>query len=378
MISVIFFVSNVSLKAAEEVGEKQLVLYDVDIYDADSLEKRNCSLIGTNEYKAPNSLDDIGRISVKQILSINNIGISLYPVFEDKDMALENIRIACPNIISELSKSYDLPKFSEENCVDYRNKMREHLDNPQKPDWYDKNNCEFAKLDMFFDIYENDDKNAKIIKMVKSVDSISLLMKNLEFRLALSWKDGDKFCEKLIEMEGKTIKDFDVHIDSRFYSTDYAVDYAKKYAKTPNPSYKYISNADCTNFTSQIMCYAGKTVNATWGAVNVSGVWKYTSAWANANAFARYWGVDYTYFAHNPFANKLQKGDYITEDKLNDGDWDHMAFVVSIGSMTSSGYRDYQVAQHTDNYLAWASSSTCGWDTLENKYPYTVFGIVRV
>ncbi|MGN0241720.1 MAG: hypothetical protein ACI4CS_08555 [Candidatus Weimeria sp.] len=54
-----------------------------------------------------------------------------------------------------------------------------------------------------------------------------------------------------------------------------------------------------------------------------------------------------------------------------------MGFVVSTGGYTSSGYKDYRVAQHTNDYLAWASGSTCGWDALPKKYPNVVYGVVK-
>ena len=89
-------------------------------------------------------------------------------------------------------------------------------------------------------------------------------------------------------------------------------------------------------------------------------------------------GVDYKYSSHASFANKLKKGDYISIDYTNDGNWDHMGFVTAVGSKTSSGYKNYQVAQHSGDYLAWANSSKCGWAKTKNNYSKAKFGIVRI
>jgi hypothetical protein len=39
---------------------------------------------------------------------------------------------------------------------------------------------------------------------------------------------------------------------------------------------------------------------------------------------------------------------------------------ISAGTYNGSTYYDYKVAQHTNNYHAWTSSSTNGWETLTN------------
>lgn len=56
-----------------------------------------------------------------------------------------------------------------------------------------------------------------------------------------------------------------------------------------------------------------------------------------------------------------------------------MAFVTDKKTTQSTyngkKYYDYKVAQHTSNYHAWTSSSTNGWENLEdNGYTY---GIIR-
>lgn len=74
------------------------------------------------------------------------------------------------------------------------------------------------------------------------------------------------------------------------------------------------------------------------------------------------------------FAAKVVAGDFIALDSDNDGDWDHMGFVCETGKyVTTEGvtYRDFLVAQHTNNYCDWVSSSVNHWET------YVHYAIVR-
>ena len=52
----------------------------------------------------------------------------------------------------------------------------------------------------------------------------------------------------------------------------------------------------------------------------------------------------------------------VQEEKTNDGNWDHIGFVVDKKRTKTNGYYDYKVAQHTSDYLAWTSSSTNNWE----------------
>ena len=49
----------------------------------------------------------------------------------------------------------------------------------------------------------------------------------------------------------------------------------------------------------------------------------------------------------------------------DDGDWNHVGFVVQVDDYLTNGYYDYFVAQHSGNYLAWTSSDTNGWENDE-------------
>ena len=105
----------------------------------------------------------------------------------------------------------------------------------------------------------------------------------------------------------------------------------------------------------------------------------YSTTWCNANAFVNEWGnTDVLYIDNKTFSERLKKGHFISYDKQRDGDWDHVGFVVDVKKYDKKlGYSDYKVAQHTNNYCAWASSSKNGWDELSKnkKVYYRVFSI---
>ena len=54
---------------------------------------------------------------------------------------------------------------------------------------------------------------------------------------------------------------------------------------------------------------------------------------------------------HKKFSTNINKGTIIAEDWGNDGHWDHIGFVTAVDNHIGNyGYRDYKVAQHTNNY----------------------------
>lgn len=72
------------------------------------------------------------------------------------------------------------------------------------------------------------------------------------------------------------------------------------------------------------------------------------------------------------FSKVIKPGDFIATDSDDDGDWNHVGFVTAKSSRMIDGAYDYQVAQHTNNYIARTSSSTNNWDRL-NGHLYGVF-----
>ena len=86
-------------------------------------------------------------------------------------------------------------------------------------------------------------------------------------------------------------------------------------------------------------------------------------------------GVGFTTHDNFDFSVNIQRGDFVSLDVDNDGDWDHMGFVTNVDFMYEDGYHyqenetrkylDYKIAQHSDNYNAWASEEVNHWDEQE-------------
>ena len=77
------------------------------------------------------------------------------------------------------------------------------------------------------------------------------------------------------------------------------------------------------------------------------------------------------------FSTNIVPGDIIALDNESDGSWDHLGFVDQTGTYNDYNgkyYKDFKVAQHTYDYCAWASTSTNGWDEMEDQG--ATYGIV--
>lgn len=153
-----------------------------------------------------------------------------------------------------------------------------------------------------------------------------------------------------------------------------AYGYATSYATKPNTSsYQYFSKGDCANFASQIMENAGVRQTSKWWHRRVGNLHVHSNAWMRADDFARNAQVNYVTSSNSAFSIHMNPYDFIAADYAHDGSWDHIGFVVNKRKI-ASGY-DYNVAQHTSNYIAWASSSINGWDKIGAAGGY--YGIIR-
>lgn len=250
---------------------------------------------------------------------------------------------------------------------------------------------EYRDLVSFFDIYENKDKNDRIISFVNENNLSISLPASL---LSVSNINNDIIYNELYDMlpytsslvqskNNEILCNYNVNNNSgimpfaivKSFDTTKGIAYAEKHATNRNtPTYYSFSNGDCANFTSQILENGGvkqtvyDNVSQGWWhkTSKVLGITKHThsQAWSMADTFARYMGVSNKTTNHKTFASNLRAGDFITLDFKTDGDWDHMGFVTKRDSSAGSyGYVDYKVAQHTSDYHAWTSSSTNGWET---------------
>ena len=163
-----------------------------------------------------------------------------------------------------------------------------------------------------------------------------------------------------------------------------AVRYAEKYAWTPNADeygvakQKFIVDADCTNFVSQILHASGVSQvvygnenYGWWHRKNWLNIHSYSISWINADVFARYMGVGYTTTNHQSFARNIIVGDFIAFDRESNGTWDHMGFVTYRDNAerwyNGKYYQNYIVAQHSSNYNMWVSEEQNHWENIGDK-----------
>lgn len=304
-------------------------------------------------------------LSVKEKLVVGEVSVPLYVTFDSQEEALQDI--SSNLVIGTIMEMYGYSPISDDNWKLYYDAMYELMDSPLRPEWYNEGNTEFRQLRQFFDIYENKEKN-DVIKSTILTSAISGgITPNIDVMSLLPYESYNTLnaVNTGISVASVVVNGFNV---------DNGVAYAKKYAETANKSVYGTKSKDCTNFVSQILENGGiaqvkysdeaKGWWHTTSSVHGSTFHKYSISWVNADTFSRYMGVHYTSTSLYNFSKNLQRGDFIAADFDNDGDWDHMGFVVDRDSTTTNGYYDFKVAQHTDNYLAWATSDKNNWDQI--------------
>lgn len=334
-------------------------------------------------FDVPENLDSIGKASVKQQLVMNNDNFELLPTFDSPDKALQNVKGQASNALGLLEGTFDLDELSDSNWKDYQEALEAMLDREDCPEWYSEENDELWILRTFFDIYENDEDNAEILKCASCLaEAKKLHVKDEELRLSQDLAD-------LLPDQGVLQRDNEKEAPhnevayaakaSGTYNATKAIAYAKKHATSINNHvYAYFKNGDCTNFASQILEQAG--VKQVSNTSVYKGWWHkrkilprsivshtHSRSWTVADTFCRYMGVGYKTKNHAAFSQKIKAGDFIAADWSSDGKYDHVGFVAGKGRKTAQGYYDYLVAQHTSNYLRWASSSSNGWDNTTKK-----------
>ena len=353
---------------------------------------------------------NVGGASVKQAVKINGAINYLYPTFDDIDIALENLEKAIPTYYGFIKETVDL---KEMYGMDYNSLLstkilpeNEAIAALDEAIRLSSISCKGTPLTAeqisleeerelfkaFYDIYENELKNNAIITLLKSKNI------NTQEELASLLPYNNPFVEEYFSATNATRS-------AQYFNRKLGRQYAIDHATSPNSDEYgiahtwYFTQADCTNFASQILVAGGIDMHDSypdetegWWHRKVqewhgnSYVWEhcYSAAWVGADRFVRFMGTsgnEYTSFT--TFAKKLISGDHIALDKQNDGDWDHMGFVCDIGtygaySYTVDGeqyalyYRDFTVAQHTSDYFAWTSSDTNGWEVNNGSAKYAI------
>ncbi|QWT17376.1 hypothetical protein KPC83_05930 [Collinsella sp. zg1085] len=125
-----------------------------------------------SDIRAVASMGDIGSFSVKESLSFDKAILPLYPTFDSPELALEYIK--GNKAVKVIQTTFRLAELSSVNWKDYASRMLTVLDFSDKPEWYREGNESFEQMRSFFDIYENEEKNTEVEKIVKKIDSSSL------------------------------------------------------------------------------------------------------------------------------------------------------------------------------------------------------------
>lgn len=318
-------------------------------------------------------LEDIGKMSIKEKLKVGDISVPLFVTFDSQDKALKNI--SKNPVIQEIQKIYKYQDISNDNWHDYYEALYNLMDSPSRPTWYTEENIDFNMLSSFFDIYENEEKNNEI----RSLAMTSIIADNIvdkENLLELLPYNSYIMLSKKLQVQNN----IDSLTRSKYLGMDLdkAISYAANHATSPNNSEYEVFSKDCTNFASQILEKGGVSQEkyndekkGWWHTkTNISFVvvHHHSISWINADTFARYMGVGYTTESNALFSENIQKGDFITYDEGNDGDWNHIGFVTDKKSSRTNGYYDYRVAQHTPNYHKWTSSTDNHWEEIGRLY----------
>lgn len=285
--------------------------------------------------------------------------VHLYKTYCNNSDAMERINEDLSEFIAHMRDLYNLPALTNESFDEYAG-YAFSVDIDEK---YADSAMKFAS---FVDIYENKAKNDQIIEYIDSLSNNN----------TRSVKSNDEILDDLYYLlPYGEIERISRPVVMSSYSVTDAVTYATTYAVNRNTAYDYVSNADCTNFASQILKAGGYNETSSWysGSTLLGGK---SDRWWNADYFMRMIGVAKKTTSFSSFSGYLSKGSFIAYDREGDGDWNHMGFVTAVGSSaTTNGvtYTNFKVAQHTTNYHLWVSSENNGWEKLYDGTCYFAY-----
>ncbi len=310
-------------------------------------------------------LNDIGEIVSGGTVTINGNVNKLYVEFSNSSQAISDLKGKIPLLLLEISQYGNLGDLSVNNWQEYRNTFIEYLNDCEESDKYEE---DIVILDCFFDIFENKYINDEILEIIDSYSTAN--MNNYDYELAVLLPYDSKFSSDYRQQYCF------VNASGTFNRTD-AVDYAKQYATSPNTSsYYYFTFGDCANFVSQIFeagglnQSSGTNVNYGWWHHYSNGTHSHSYAWSTVEEMVTYFTVTYSCTTIYNLTNNVSKGDAIALDDTNDGDWDHVGFVVDKKTSLTNGYYNCEIAQHTTNYCEWISSSKNKWENYSGSGKY--------
>lgn len=129
----------------------------------DELNPANAQIESVNYPFESTCLPDTVKVSVKNTIARDGTDYKLYPTFDDKSKAIEEVSKKCADRLSILSSSYFLPPLDESNWETYFDCMMKFYDDARCPDWYQESDQEESTLQYFFSIMQNDGLNQQII-----------------------------------------------------------------------------------------------------------------------------------------------------------------------------------------------------------------------
>lgn len=310
--------------------------------------------------------------SVKEEIVIQDIALALYSTYDNPEEALSQICVDCRDMIAVLDETYNIGEFSDATWEAYQGALNKYIsENSVKDELAEQ----YIDLIGFFDIYENTEANSLLKEKISEKGSIEAVLEDNNIMAMLPCyvvSDLKKeYCVENTELAS---------VNTTYaYSSSSAITYATNYAVNPNSAYPYHQGGDCANFASQILYVGGKAQTATWYSYKQSGTWYQSYAWKDASGFAYAHGVDNSYSSFSAFSQQLSPGNFICFDSQGDGEWDHVGFVVAVASSYNSslGYKNFRVAQHTSNYLAWVSEDSNNWDSFIDRANCEL-GIIRI
>ena len=301
-------------------------------------------------------ITELGSIDYPQAESV---GSATYPklcVFHDPQQAIDALRGKIPEAMKRIESQERVEPLSTANWVEYREAFNAYDNTHDAGSAGVLDPHTEALFLTFFDIFENSSENTVITQAAQVLDGkrAKLQLDTIsEVETELSPSQGDAVSDSV---HGDYLQQQASPLRQLNRQNEYQ--YAFRYAVQPNSSYRYYKDNDCTNFASQIRRAGGEPFHLpTWGYASGGG----TTAWVNANAFSKFFGWKSWTSDHRKFSTWLAPGDFIGLDHGIDGSCDHIGFVVATGS-DRGNYRDYQVAQHSKNYVDWVSSNQNTWE----------------
>lgn len=312
-------------------------------------------------FEADKVLDGIGNITIKQSIIINGEKNNLYPTFDNPSDAIEKVSTRAYDYLKLVAEQNSLTKLSKENWREYYSA----IDNCSVTSNYVNDKY---LMEVFFDIYKNEDNNEDIIHLLDSDE-------NEKYEaLAMMLPYDSPYCTEYFNNKNQVMEYIDFNIEA-------AINYANTYAVHANVAeYGEIQGKDCTNFASQILenggfnQISGTSVYSGWWHKKKNNKHTYSQSWTVADKFRRVLGISYSTKSHYEFSKKLKPGDFIAISYNNGSSWSHIGFVTKVDNYVGDyGYYDYFVAQHSGNYLAWTSTEENDWEVQSG----CTYGIIR-